>query len=505
MEKYPFVSCLYPQRIVNPHTKEVVVTPCDKCEVCAQRKSGLNTLKCELESKSHNYTLFVTLTYSDDYVPMCKLESNVRLIPNFSQEQLDKLPFLPSNDVLYRTDKKQKYGYYVYNVTERKSYQYAVGEILDVYYPDRISDVQKLKEKFNLNGCIPYLNKRDAQLFMKRLRKRLDEKIRYYLVGEYGPVHFRPHFHLLLWFDEEKTLWRIYEAIRKSWSYGRIDASLSNGRCSSYVASYVNSSCNLPQILKMDFSRPFANHSYFLGEQYLQKSKQEVYENSFADFIHRGCEIGSSYTDVSVWRSLKTMFFPKCKGYSQKSDDERYYSYRLYGTASNTTGEATPMRQARYIADYIKKFGFSNEDLNMDKMLRYFYKSLKIKLLELHSALDYDWLVRSIYMELRLSNHFLMFVRPYFKSSEKALKVIDEFYKFEDYENLKDWYTNQEEYFFLYWDSFPDLRLWYDNFEQYELEEDIEYRQFKAYRLHQYKESVKHKELNDANLIFNNM
>lgn len=505
MEKYPFVSCLQPNRIVNPHTKEVVVAPCGKCEVCAQRKSGLNTLKCELESQSHNYTMFVTLTYSDEYVPLCGFESNTRFIPNFSQEQLDSLPFKPSDDSLYRTDKKHRHGYYVFNVTERKSYQYAVGEILDIYYPDHVGDVQKLKAKFNLGGYIPYLNKRDGQLFLKRLRKRLNEKIRFYLVGEYGPIHYRPHFHLLLWFDQNETLWNIHEAISKSWTYGRIDASLSNGRCASYVASYVNSSCYLPKVLKMDFSRPFANHSYFLGEQYLQKSKKEVYEDSFENFIHRGCQIGSSYTDVSVWRSLKTIFFPKCKGYAQKSDMERYYSYRLYGTASNATGENSPYRQAKVIASYIKEKGFDHHDLNIDKMLKYFFTSLKIKLLELHTALDYDWLLRSIYMELRLSNHFMMFVRPYFKSTEKALQVISEFYKFEDYENLKEWYKNQEEYFFLYWDSFPDMKLWYDNFEQYELEENIVYNQFKSYRLHTYKESVKHKELNDANFIFNNM
>lgn len=47
----------------------------------------------------------------------------------------------------------------------------------------------------------PTLNKRDIQLFFKRLRKHFlfrGREIRYYLCGEYGPTTGRPHYHAIL-------------------------------------------------------------------------------------------------------------------------------------------------------------------------------------------------------------------------------------------------------------------------------------------------------------------
>jgi len=129
---------------------------------------------------------------------------------------------------------------------------YTVGESLGVFESES-SQLELLQQKFNLCGSIPYLRKTDLQLFLKRFRyyvtKRLPkEKVRYYAVGEYGPVHFRPHYHLLLFLNSKEVLQICPEAVSEAWPFGRIDVQVSEGKCSSYVAGYVNSSVFSPTL-----------------------------------------------------------------------------------------------------------------------------------------------------------------------------------------------------------------------------------------------------------------
>lgn len=65
------------------------------------------------------------------------------------------------------------------------------------YNDDHIPDPLPLES----GGFSPVhpLVKRDVQLFIKRLRKHFgDDKIRYFLCGEYGEKSMRPHYHLIL-------------------------------------------------------------------------------------------------------------------------------------------------------------------------------------------------------------------------------------------------------------------------------------------------------------------
>lgn len=62
---------------------------------------------------------------------------------------------------------------------------------------------------------VSQLDKRDLQLFFKRLRKT-GAKVRYYAVGEYGSKTYRPHYHILLFGETTDS------AIREAWGLGLV-------------------------------------------------------------------------------------------------------------------------------------------------------------------------------------------------------------------------------------------------------------------------------------------
>ena len=111
--------------------------------------------------------------------------------------------------------------------------------------------------QYGRDNLIPFLNYVDVQNYIKRLRKYLFqqlgsyESLHFYAVGEYGPVHFRPHYHLLLFTNSDKVAEVLRYCHGKSWKLGRSDFQRSAGGASSYVASYVNSLSSAPLLFRL--------------------------------------------------------------------------------------------------------------------------------------------------------------------------------------------------------------------------------------------------------------
>lgn len=90
----------------------------------------------------------------------------------------------------------------------------------------------------------------DCQRFFKRLRKRLgEEKLSYYLCGEYGDHTFRPHYHAVLLgpdFPDRRdadhrrapNVWQD-DLLSDTWTYGLHELSPVTFAACSYVAGYV--------------------------------------------------------------------------------------------------------------------------------------------------------------------------------------------------------------------------------------------------------------------------
>ncbi|AXH77727.1 MAG: replication initiator protein [Microviridae sp.] len=88
------------------------------------------------------------------------------------------------------------------------------------------------------------------QKFMKRLRKRFPQDIRYYMCGEYGPVNNRPHFHVILFglTFTDLSLWKRTSAdevifrsatLEKLWPFGFSSIGAVTFQSCAYVARYI--------------------------------------------------------------------------------------------------------------------------------------------------------------------------------------------------------------------------------------------------------------------------
>lgn len=85
------------------------------------------------------------------------------------------------------------------------------------------------------------LNKRDLQLFFKRLRKSIaPRKVRYFACGEYGELYGRPHYHAVVYGDV--TAPEIYQA----WQQGIVYVGKAEPASMRYVAGYVIKKQALP-------------------------------------------------------------------------------------------------------------------------------------------------------------------------------------------------------------------------------------------------------------------
>lgn len=100
----------------------------------------------------------------------------------------------------------------------------------------------------------PSLDKRDIQLFFKRLRSRFsNRRIRYYIAGEYGPRTGRPHYHAIIYglclddfpdivqvgMNELRQPYYSSPIFADIWQNGFVQMSSVNYSTCAYVARYV--------------------------------------------------------------------------------------------------------------------------------------------------------------------------------------------------------------------------------------------------------------------------
>ncbi len=92
-----------------------------------------------------------------------------------------------------------------------------------------------------------------VQNWLKYLRKALyPQKVRFYLVGEYGDETMRPHYHVALFGVGKES----EEAIKETWSHGFVQVGTLTCHSAQYIAGYVTKKMNKPGDCRLGIRYP---------------------------------------------------------------------------------------------------------------------------------------------------------------------------------------------------------------------------------------------------------
>lgn len=269
--------CQHRSFITNRYTGKRIAVDCGQCDYCIHKRAQKASMRVKTAGSAFKYCWFVTLTYDNEHIPLFNCEVYHSEYDDVLSDSgvvygYEKHSFVPVSKYCC-TDPQQLRHIYFTQVQGTVPYNRESGQyepVKDNWFLSMdairsfITKTQsatpygkdgEISRRYG-NNLIPYLNYVDVQNYIKRLRKHLKtalgsyETLHFYAVGEYGPVHFRPHYHILLFTNSEQIPKVLRQCHDKSWKLGRSDFQASRGGAASYVASYVNSSSSIPLLYR---------------------------------------------------------------------------------------------------------------------------------------------------------------------------------------------------------------------------------------------------------------
>jgi hypothetical protein len=273
-------------------------------------------------ASNFKYCYFVLLSYSEDFLPRMEMIKeddlgNGRI--NYTFRSVNRNMVVSGNkkgnrgNNIILNDEEFEFTHSMTSIDYRDIIVKSHGRFdfshKCVVYP-RFEDCDNL---------IPYCNTSDCQKFLKRLRfhikTKYNEEIRFYAVSEYGPRTYRPHWHLLLFFNSEQVAKVISQYVFESWSYGNTSCELSRGGSASYVASYVNSNVCLPSLyIEHKEIRARSLHSKGYGINHVFPKEGKIYDiEGMSSVLLNGESISVNGKAQIIFpsRSYKHTVFPR--------------------------------------------------------------------------------------------------------------------------------------------------------------------------------------------------
>lgn len=545
--------CQHRSFITNRYTGQRIAVDCGQCDYCIHKKAKKASMRVKTAGSAFKYSYFVTLTYDNENIPLMNCEvlhSEYEDTLSISGDKVfgyERHSYIPVSEYQPEDSSRLRHIFFT-QVQGTVPFDREIKEYVPVkdnwfLSMDAIrSFIQKTQavdnsaypaaEQYGLNNLIPFLNYVDVQNYIKRLRKHLHlalgsyETLHFYAVGEYGPVHFRPHYHILLFTNSKKVSEVLRQCHDKSWKLGRSDFQIARGGASSYVASYVNSLSSAPLLYRTCRAfkpRQRASLGFFeKGEVFAED--EDVYhatEQKIDSIVNgrvynfNGISVKST-PPLSYIRTLLPRFS------SARYDDAIAIARIIRAVVS------APKRMIRFgivdydsssilsiVRAYYKYITLNHRLTNEDEIILHNARCLT-RLCSSSSDVDIESYINKLY---RLFLHVSKFLRnwhlpsigdnldPYANRIMFIIKTGIEYEKKKDYQNLRDSYTVRAQ--------FPDISdsmfvlpqngteidfILSSSSETFQLLDQLRFRSATFCR-----DMIKHKKLNDANNIFNRM
>lgn len=546
--------CQHRSFITNRYTGHRIAVDCGQCDYCIHKRAKKASMRVKTAGSAFKYSYFVTLTYDNDHVPLMNCEvlhSEYEDALSISGDKVfgyEHHSYVPVSEYQSEDSSRLRHIFFT-QVQGTVPFDREIKEYVPVkdnwfLSMDAIrsfirktqavdNSVYPVAEKYGVDNLIPFLNYVDVQNYIKRLRRHLHlalgtyETLHFYAVGEYGPVHFRPHYHILLFTNSKEISEVLRQCHNKSWKLGRSDFQIARGGASSYVASYVNSLSSAPLLYRSCRAfkpRQRASLGFF--------EKGEVYEEG--DDVYHAIEqkIDSvingriyNFNGISI-KSTPPMSYIRTllPRFSSARYDDAIAIARIIRAVADAPKRIARFGIVAYDSDsvlsitraYYKYLMLTNNDLtNEDEIILH---AARCSTRCCFSSVDFDTesYINKLYRLFLYASKFLRNwhlppiggnLDPYASRIMFIIRIGLEYEKKKDYQNLRDSYTVRAQ--------FPDISdsmfvlpqngseidfISSSSRETLQLLDQLRFRSVAFCR-----DMIKHKKLNDANNIFNRM
>ena len=545
--------CQHRSFITNRYTGARIAVDCGQCDYCIHKRAKKASMRVKTAGSAFKYSYFVTLTYDNEHVPLFKCEVLDDVYDDVLNESGDihfgyeKHSFIPVSEYSCSGPSQLRHIFFTqvqgtvpFNRTLSKYEEVKDNWFLSMDAICSFIAKTKTDSPYGKNGelsdrygdnLIPFLNYVDVQNYIKRLRKHLFQKLgsyetlHFYAVGEYGPVHFRPHYHLLLFTNSKEVSEVLRYCHDKSWKFGRSDFQRSAGGASSYVASYVNSLSAAPLLYRSCRAfRPKSRASvgfFEKGCDFVEDEDPYAQIEQKIDSVVNGRVY--NFSGVSV-RSTPPLSYIRTllPRFSSARNDDSVAIARILCAVHSTPKRIARLGIIHYkdsvlslVNAYYKYLKVQNILTDDDKIILHASRCLT-RFCNSSSDVDIESYINKLYrLFLYVYKFFRNWHLPTFGSDITAysgrimfiIKTGIEYEKKKDYENLRDAFIvrsanpNISDCMF----ALPQVGCESDVLSNIS-RETVQFLEQLRYRSATFcRDMIKHKNLNDANNIFNRM